>query len=365
MAESLAAQPATYFASAYGLSGTTLKSQLTGIIDGHTTIAYTSGSPNVWDAHKDIYEDPNNSSNIILFYSGDSIDKALQDSGGSPANYRNREHLWPNSYGIDGATSRGYTDLFHLVPAYKGVNSSRGNKYFDNVSPGDAGYTSPAHYLAPLCEANTDAWEPADAQKGWAARAMLYMDTRYSTLVLVDTPPSAAPDSSSSRMAQLSVMLEWNRKFLPGAKELYVNQRIYDDYQNNRNPYIDYPEFADAVWVSGPSWGGWRLAHFNLTELLDPAISGDLADPDGDTIVNLVEMARYSNPRVADGAAITESGSGNQIRGLHRPFAVGSASAGRGRDHAGQRQPGVGFRHPHPDHRQSGILPDPGGATLG
>jgi len=112
-------------------------------------------------------------------------------------------------------------------------------------------------------------------------------------------------------MAQLSVMLEWNRKFLPGAKELDVNQRIFDDYQGNRNPYIDFPEFADAIWVSGPSWGSWRLDHFSLEELTDTLISGDNADPDGDRLSNIMEMARYSDPRSAESSAVLEFSSVN------------------------------------------------------
>ena len=295
-------QPVDYYASAEGLTGTTLKTTLEGIIDGHTVLSYT---PGVWEAHKDLYEDPGNSSNLILFYSQDSISKALQDSGSSPNDYFNREHLWPRSYGI-GSSGADNTDLFHLVPAYKGVNSSRGNKYFEPADPSGPGYSDPAHPLAPLCKSNSATWEPADGQKGWVARAMLYMTTRYNYLELVDTPPSAAPNTSSSRMAQLSVMLQWNRRFLPAAKEIDVNQRIFDNYQGNRNPYIDFPEFADRIWITGPSWGGWRLEHFSLQELTDELVSGDLADPDADGLTNLMEMARYSDPRAAEAGPVLD-----------------------------------------------------------
>lgn len=294
----LVAQTASsYFASAYGLSGTTLKTQLEGIIDGHTTLSYT---PGIWSAHKDLYEDPNNSNHLILFYSQVSFAKSAQDPGSGSEQYWNREHLWPRSYGV-GTSGSDNTDLFSLVPANKAVNNDRSNNYFDYADPNVFGYEDPAYHLAPECKENGSlVWEPGDAQKGWVARAMLYMTTRYSYLQLVDTPPDAAPNTSSSRMAQLSVMLEWNRKFLPAAKELDVNQRIFDNYQHNRNPYIDFPEFADAVFVSGPSWGAWRLEHFTLVELLNPTISGDLADPDMDGLSNLMEMARYSDPRLQD-----------------------------------------------------------------
>lgn len=309
-ATALCGQAASYFSTAYGLQGSSLKSQLQSIIDGHTTLSYT---PGIWDAHKDLYEDPNDSSKLILFYSELSFNKSAQDPGSGSSQYWNREHLWPNSYGIDGSRPA-YTDLFHLVPANKAVNSDRSNKYFDYANPSDGNYEDPANTLTPDCIEDGNSWEPGDNQKGWAARAMLYMDTRYTELTLVDTPPSSAPTSSGNNMAQLSVMLEWNRKFPPSAKEQDINQRIYDDYQGNRNPYIDFPEFADAVWVTGLSWGGWRLAHFSLAELLNPAISGDTADPDLDGLTNIVEMSRYSNPRGKDTVPAVESTiSGNSI----------------------------------------------------
>ncbi|MEX0326425.1 MAG: endonuclease [Puniceicoccaceae bacterium] len=291
-----------YYAPATGLSGTSLKTALEDIIDGHSVLSYT---PGVWEAHKDLYEDPDNPANLILFYSQASISKALQDSGSSPGTYFNREHLWPRSYGVfrSGADN---TDLFHLVPVYKGVNSDRGNQYFDYSDPDASGYADPANSLAPECTEDSNSWEPADAQKGWVARAMLYMTTRYNYLELVDTPPSQAPATDDPRMAQLSVMLEWNRKFLPSAKETDVCQRIFDDYQGNRNPYIDFPEFADLVWVTGPSWGGWRMEHFSLQELTDELVSSDLADPDDDGLNNLMEMARYSDPRTPETEAILE-----------------------------------------------------------
>ena len=289
----VSAQIEGYYSTINGQSGSELKSALNSIIDNHNSISYT---PGVWDAHKDLYEDPNNADNIILFYSQASIDKSNQDSGGSPSTYFNREHLWPRSYGI-GTSGSDNTDLHHLVPVYKGVNSSRSNKYFDNSEPSQPDYENPANDLSPSCTANSDTFEPGDAQKGRVARAILYMATRYDYLELVNTPPSAPPSTSDSRMAQLRTLLDWNRKALPAVKEKNNNQKIYELYQNNRNPFIDYPEFADAIWADGPSWGKWRLDNFSLEELNDLSISADSADPDGDGISNLMERAIYSDPK--------------------------------------------------------------------
>jgi endonuclease I len=302
-----------YYTAAAGLTGTSLINQLEQIIDGHTVIPYGSNGSGVWAAHADLYEDPNNSSNLILFYSQASINKTLQDSG-SPDDYWNREHLWPQSYG--GNVGDAFSDLFHVVPAYKGVNSSRTNKYFEEVHPGDSGYNNPAHPLAPDCKANSDAWEPADGQKGRVARALFYMATRYkfdANLELIDTPEEGTPAINDTLMADRSTLLEWNRKFLPVLTEQQLNQNIFDNYQGNRNPYIDFPEFADAVWITGPSWGGWRIEHFTLAELANPAISGDAADPDNDRIPNIVEMAMYTDPLSPDAQPLSGTAGTTQV----------------------------------------------------
>ena len=292
---SLNAQSENYYSGVYGLSGSELKQTINNIIDNHTSISYEA----VWNAHKDLYRDPNNSDNIILFYSQASISNEDQDAGGDPGTYFNREHLWPRSYGV-GTSGDDNSDLHSLVPAYKSVNSTRGNKYFDNSDPNESQYSNPANVLAPNCTSNSDTFEPGDAQKGRVARAILYMDTRYDDLELVDTPPSPAPNSDSNRMAQLSTLLNWNRRFPPTDNEITNNQKIYESYQNNRNPYIDHPEFADKIWIEGPSWGKWRLDNFSLSELNDSSISGDSADPDEDGISNLMERAIYSNPKTVN-----------------------------------------------------------------
>ncbi|MEC8330647.1 MAG: endonuclease, partial [Verrucomicrobiota bacterium] len=158
---SLNAQSENYYNNAYGLSGSELKQAISSIIDNHTAISYEA----VWDAHKDLYKDPNNSDNIILFYSEASISNKDQDGGGDPGTYFNREHLWPRSYGV-GDTGDDNSDLHSLVPAYKSVNSTRGNKYFDKSDPNELGYSNPANSLAPNCSVNSGTFEPGDAQKG-------------------------------------------------------------------------------------------------------------------------------------------------------------------------------------------------------
>lgn len=292
-----AAPPAGYYATTDGLAGAPLKVALHAVIYDHTALPYTSSKTDVWDALRAAHVDPADSMKIVLIYSGDSFPIDQQDSGSGTTNVWNREHLWPNSYGIDDKLPK-YTDVHNLVPALRSVNESRGNKYFDYSDPANSGYKAVAHAYAPDCSSDSDSWEPRDADKGYIARALLYMTTCYTDLELVDTPPATAPNSSSNRMAQLGMALEWNRRFPPGDFDRQRNDLVYSQFQHNRNPFSDYPEFADAIWVpeGTETYYTWRLRHFTLEQLDDAQASGDTANPDGDSLDNLAEAAFGTDP---------------------------------------------------------------------
>ena len=71
------AQPAAgYYSPASGLYGKELKEALYNIIKGHTEYPYSSSSTDVWDMLKQTDKDPANADNVILFYTGWSVDAA-------------------------------------------------------------------------------------------------------------------------------------------------------------------------------------------------------------------------------------------------------------------------------------------------
>jgi hypothetical protein len=57
-----------------------------------------------------------------------------------------------------------------------------------------------------------------------------------------------------------------------------------------------------------PPYDVWKATHFTSTDLANPAISGDLADPDLDGTVNLLEYLQALNPKVADTALLPVAG---------------------------------------------------------
>src|SRR5262249_8217274 len=127
------------------------------IIKDHTVILYDSTvSLDTVEALEVLDEDPANTNNVLLVYSGWSVPKANYGSGW------NREHLWPNSYGFDidaTTTSPPLSDLFNLLTSDLLLNSARGNKDSDFSDPADLHFRGSAPPNAPLCSTDTDSWE--------------------------------------------------------------------------------------------------------------------------------------------------------------------------------------------------------------
>ncbi len=225
----------TYYASAVGLSGSALKDELHDIISAQTRLSYAQ----VWEALKDTDQDPANSANVVLLYSGRSQSKST--NGGNPDDW-NREHVWAKSHGDFGTSTGPGTDVHHLRPTDVSVNGSRGNKDFDEGG-------------SPVAEASgsftdADSFEPRDAVKGDVARMVLYMAVRYEGGDgFADLEPNESVGNGSAPYhGRLSVLLEWNREDPPNAFEQRRNDVIFESWQHNRNPFVDHPEWADAIW---------------------------------------------------------------------------------------------------------------------
>lgn len=161
----------------------------------------------------DVDEDLNNSNNMILFYTGQSIVKS-QDLN----NDWNREHVWPKSLGWFNESGAG-SDLHHIRPCNISLNSSRGNKKF--------GTTTNGTYFC-----------PDDSYKGDVARIIFYLMVAY----------TEADNYSFTTVAQsLTMLLDWNELDPVSEIEIVRNNKI-EVIQGNRNPFIDYPELADQIW---------------------------------------------------------------------------------------------------------------------
>ncbi len=235
-------KPENYYSGLEDLSGEALKNALHFKIRNHTRFPYTASTTDVWDILKDTDEDPANPNNIILIYTGRSQDKSTQDTGSNGNDVWNREHIWPKSHGFPNETDTAYTDVHHLRPADKTVNSTRNNKDFDMGGTADV--------EAPDTFTDADSWEPRDEVKGDVARMIFYMATRYEgtyDLEIVDYTNTA----SIPVLGKLSVLYEWHHNDPVDDWERSRNQKIYESYQGNRNPFIDHPEYVSLIWGEG------------------------------------------------------------------------------------------------------------------
>ncbi|MFV0592309.1 MAG: endonuclease [Draconibacterium sp.] len=233
----LSAQPVGYYNGTENLSGEQLKSALHEIIKDQVDFSYSR----VRDIINYSDADPDNANNVILFYSQVSRNA---DNYGTGGDYINREHVWAKSHGFFEDIRSMNGDALNLRPADASVNEDRSNLDFDNVQPNGT-----RHPEATECWYSSDAWEPGPLTKGQVARILFYMATRYESegdeidLELADqlnTYPLA-------KFGKLSTLIKWNNDYPPSDFERRRNERIFR-IQQNRNPFVDHPEFVDLIW---------------------------------------------------------------------------------------------------------------------
>ncbi|AIO18361.1 Extracellular ribonuclease precursor [Candidatus Izimaplasma bacterium HR1] len=281
--------PVGYYDGIDSLTGEALKNALNDIITNHTEFPYTDkdlDDMDVWKMLRAGDEDPDNSNNVLLFYSDFSWPKECQDTNTSllpdicfvnsdrDEEYTewNREHIWSKSHG-DFADEDGYafedsfggyplgahTDAHHLVAAERSMNSIKNNRFFDDchdgvnddnlVDRGAGNYTCGDWYF-----------EPRDDMKGDVARMLFYMATRYegedgdfvdleltTDLYLYEDLATAIKNSKLPYYESLEVLLRWHIEDPVDEWELERNEAIFQ-FQGNRNPFIDHPELVALVW---------------------------------------------------------------------------------------------------------------------
>jgi len=238
--------PEGYYDSASELSGDELKTALYTVIKGHTEFPYSSSSTDTWDILKESDRDPDSAKNVILFYTGWSVNAAQEYNN---ENGWNREHIWAKSRGDFGTSPGPGTDTHHLRPSDISVNFARGNRWFDNcVTP----YEDGGQETGCFTSVSSWVWQPRAEVKGDVARMIFYMATRYEgengepDLQVIDYLPSN--DFTKEPVhAKLSTLLAWHMEDSVSSFEQNRNNVIYA-YQGNRNPFIDHPEFVDYIW---------------------------------------------------------------------------------------------------------------------
>lgn len=195
------------------------------------TISKHSRFLEYYDRHNYLYdadEDPQNSNNVILIYSGESRDKSEYWSTSNPNENQtfNTEHIYPRSM----VNNTALADLHHLRTADAKINESRSNFPFTD---GQGTYK--------LVGGNK--FFPGEEWKGDVARMIMYMNLRY--------------EEPFSDMGGLALFLKWNAEDPVSLIEMQRNE-IIAGAQGNRNPFIDNPHLATRIWGGREAANLWN-----------------------------------------------------------------------------------------------------------
>ncbi|HEY5534798.1 MAG TPA: endonuclease [Ignavibacteria bacterium] len=156
-----------------------------------------------------------------------------------------REHTWCYSWQPTNPSTSAepYTDQYHLFPTEQNhANAVRNNHPLGIVSTLTSSFLESKYGRD---AAGNIVFEPRDSHKGDAARAILYMCVRYDgisgnqwTFNWLNTKLTALSEGPQD----LNTLLQWNKQDPPDKWEVSRNNYI-QSIQQNRNPFVDHPEY--------------------------------------------------------------------------------------------------------------------------
>ncbi|MEK4031180.1 endonuclease [Pseudobacillus sp. FSL P4-0506] len=145
-------------------------------------------------------------------------------------NMYNCEHVVPQSWFDKRNPIKG--DLHHLFTCEKECNSLRSNHpYYDFV---DYSPKMETEVIKTQCGKYEKAKFEPESGKGEVARATLYFLLRY---------PGEISQYSNK---DVELLLKWHSDYKVSIYEKHRNKAIFD-IQKNRNPLIDFPQYADQI----------------------------------------------------------------------------------------------------------------------
>jgi endonuclease I len=161
-----------------------------------------------------------------------------------------REHSYPSSWmGESSKDSSSYSDLHILFPVHQaGANAVRSNFPLNNLK--SVTFTFLQGKLG-LDSVGNVAYEPRDAAKGVASRAAFYVCAAYNHPGKPFTIPTSVP--FINELQDQNVLKRWNQKFPPSGREIARHEYVAS-VQNNRNPFVDHPEWACNINFSNMTY---------------------------------------------------------------------------------------------------------------
>jgi endonuclease I len=251
---SFAQIPVGYYNTATG-TGYALKTQLYTKINNHTNIGYaglwtayaTTDRDNQYENDNTIFdlysENPIGPDPVTFLYSSNQC--GIYTTQG---NCYNREHIIPQS--IFSSASPMQSDAHFVIPVDGYVNGMRSDNPHGNVAV--ASWTSlngSKRGTSAVPGYTGTVFEPLNDFKGDIARMYFYFATRYENLVASYTtyPMFNGTSNQVFSNAFLNMLISWHNQDTVSAREIVRNNAIYA-LQNNRNPFIDHPEYVGMIW---------------------------------------------------------------------------------------------------------------------
>ena len=265
--------PSGYYDGTSNLSGYALKTKLHEIISSKN-ISWHYGDLNEFynktDLDKYYDHDASNTTILLDIYSeipnGPDVYEYtvanLTGSANAEGQGWNREHMMPQS--TFNSNYPMYSDLFYVIPTDARINQLRSNYpygiaktttapfyAFTNGSRISANGTPGSGYTGRV-------YEPIDEFKGDIARSLLYFAVRYEgklglfnyyngTSAANDRSPLDGTEEKAFEDWYLAMLLQWHNQDPVSQREIDRNNEVYA-LQKNRNPFIDYPQWVNAIW---------------------------------------------------------------------------------------------------------------------
>ncbi|MBK7681620.1 MAG: endonuclease [Bacteroidetes bacterium] len=158
----------------------------------------------------------------------------------------NTEHIFPQGFFNSIEPMR--ADLFHLFPTDDDANNKRGSLPF--------GVVNNPTWQNGGSKVNSTTFEPRDAHKGKTARAMFYFVLRYQNY-------------NNFLTTQEGILRQWHEQFGVDAIEIKRGNDIAS-LQDNRNPFIDYPQFIERITsISSTSVGNTNASTDSPEDTID------------------------------------------------------------------------------------------------
>lgn len=230
--------PTGYYRTLNGKSEAALKTAIYELLKDHSLVSSYTNLPKYF-ANTDVYPGTNQWWDM---YSND-VRYAPSFSG------LNREHSFPKSWWGGGTDTPAYVDLNHLYPSEMKANTAKSNYPLGVVATAsfDNGCSKVGTPTTGQGGGASKVFEPDDRYKGDLARAYFYMVCCYQNLTWKYTYMVQQNTYPTLNSWSINLLMKWHRDDPPSEKEFYRNEEVYK-VQNNRNPFIDYPELAEYLW---------------------------------------------------------------------------------------------------------------------